>query len=274
MEILSRRQYTIYDYSVYNFAANIPLEGERRYFDNILTGITHPCSVMGDGVNQCDALPFLEIVRISTNANINIGILEITGNRVSIYNSSGGNITVTTGGGNITLPSGHILKMRYNGATWIYSITLYNLNIDNDVNITNNLVVGGIITGEILNYDTGWLLNEMGGAGVADWANVHLGTDPTDPTDNLTHNLNAPLSELNVVLLVSTDGTDANSFIPTRNSYTGGTAIYGYQINAVDNNNIKIQTGTHGIKTMNDDGTVTVISNQNWYYKIKIWKLG
>jgi len=30
----------------------------------------------------------------------------------------------------------------------------------------------------IKKYTTGWLLNELGGVGVGDWTNVHLGNDP------------------------------------------------------------------------------------------------
>ena len=139
MEILSRRQYTIYDYSVYNFAANIPLEGERRYFDTILTGITHPCSVMGDDVNQCDNLPFLEIVNIETAININIGILEISENRISIHNTGGGDITVTTGAGTFTLKSGAIRILKYSGAAWIRYPTFFDF-LDS-IEVTGNLAI-------------------------------------------------------------------------------------------------------------------------------------
>jgi len=239
--------------------------------------------VLGDGANDANNLSFLEVVRIVTAANINIGILEITGNRVLIYNSSGGNITVITGAGNITLAAGHLLFMRYSGATWIYSNQFYNANIvndiiaGNDITVGNDLIVSGTIYGEHENYDSGWLLNEMGGAGVADWTAVNLGNDPTDPADNLTHSLNSPLSELFVRILLSTDGTDNNSFETIVNTrwYTGATTLVGgITIYQVDNNNIKIQTGSNGIVSLTNTGASLVIDTQNWYYKIKIWKLG
>ena len=129
--------------------------------------------------------------------------------------------------------------------------------------------------GEWYKYDSGWLLNEMGGSGVADWTNVHLGNDPTDRTDNLTHNLNAPLSDLLVKILISTDGTDANSFVIGTAAYTSSsTIVENFEVHAVDNNNIKIQTAVGGIFHLEDDGTQTVIDTEAWYYKIKIWKLG
>jgi len=118
-------------------------------------------------------------------------------------------------------------------------------------------------------FDSGWLLNEMGGAGVADWATVHLGNDPTDSTDTLTHNLNAPLSDLLVKIFISTNGTDANSFeVP----YVGDTSKRGYTIYQIDSNTLKIQTSSSNPSYVEDNGDITALSN--WYYKIKVWKLG
>ena len=60
-------------------------------------------------------------------------------------------------------------------------------------------------------YNTGWLLNQIGGVGSPDWTNVHLGDDPSQDS-NVNHNLDAPLSDLLVKALISTDGTDNNSY--------------------------------------------------------------
>jgi hypothetical protein len=117
--------------------------------------------------------------------------------------------------------------------------------------------------------DSGWLLNEMAGAGSADWAIVHLGTDPTDPTDSWTHNLGVPQAKTKTILLISTDGTDANGF-------DIGTALYspdaahrkGFTIYQVDNNNLIIQTATNGLNKVDSDGGETIIVAQNWYYRI------
>jgi hypothetical protein len=121
-------------------------------------------------------------------------------------------------------------------------------------------------------YDTGWKLNLLNGGVSADWANVHLGDDPTDPTDYITHNLNCALDQLSIKLLISTDGTDANSFIPSEISWTSSTLNYGYQFDYVDANNIKIQTGANGIKRLVDNGASDVISNDPYYYRVIVEK--
>ena len=122
-------------------------------------------------------------------------------------------------------------------------------------------------------YDTGWKLNLLNGGVSADWADVHLGDDPADPTDYITHNLNCGLDQLDIKLLISTDGTDANSFIPSEISWTSSTLNYGYQFDYVDANNIKIQTGANGIKRLLDNGVSDVISNDPYYYRIVVVKL-
>lgn len=125
-------------------------------------------------------------------------------------------------------------------------------------------------------YVTDWLLNEMTGPGVADWTNVHLGNDPTDPTDNFTHNLDTPLSDLLVKLIVSTDGTDNNSFEIMVGTFGGGIGvadIYGYQIDQVDSNNLLIQTGDKGLPQIDVDGSVEYIDIDDWYYKIVVYRL-
>jgi len=115
--IAARGRNIIYDYSAYNFAANIPLEGERVYFNTILTGITNPCSVLGDGTSQCDTLPFLELINIKTGVNIDISILEIEGNIVLIENTSASEITITAGTAHI-LPGNKSKILRYDGSNW------------------------------------------------------------------------------------------------------------------------------------------------------------
>lgn len=114
-------------------------------------------------------------------------------------------------------------------------------------------------------YDTGWINR-------TDWTNVHLGSNTTLNTDsNVTHNLNAPLSNLLVKLFVSTDGTDANSFEVKSAQYNSAA---GMQIFAVDNNNVKIQTSANGMIYLDDAGASVVIDAENWYYKVKVWYIG
>ena len=114
-------------------------------------------------------------------------------------------------------------------------------------------------------YDTGWISR-------SDWTNVHLGSSTTKNADsNVTHNLNAPLSELLVKVFISTDGTDANSFEILPISDTA--ADFGATIFQVDLNNIKVQTNGNGPIYCNDAGTNVQIDTENWYYKIKVWRL-
>lgn len=125
-------------------------------------------------------------------------------------------------------------------------------------------------------YDTGWLLNEIGGAATADWTNVHLGDVPTGDS-NVTHNLNAPLSDLLVKVLISTDGTDANSLEVSNIEFDAAIVsdyFAGIQIYQVDLNNIKVQTGSSGFTTLSDSGVPDTVSVENWYYKVKVWYLG
>ncbi len=121
-------------------------------------------------------------------------------------------------------------------------------------------------------YSTAWINR-------SDWTNVHIGSDDTKNADsNVTHSLNAPLSELIVKLFISTDGTDANSFevapgLDDHNALGTGNLCCGINVGQVDANNILIQTGTHGVNIVNTDGTQLPIDNEDWYYKIKVYKL-
>lgn len=122
-------------------------------------------------------------------------------------------------------------------------------------------------------YDTGWKLNLLNGGVSADWTNVHLGDDNTDPTDTVTHNLGVPLYKLYIKVLISTDGTDNNSFeMGIGHAYNAGS---GYSITPfqVDSNSIKIQTGASGVAYTNDSGSITGITNQAYYYKVVVVKL-
>ena len=119
-------------------------------------------------------------------------------------------------------------------------------------------------------YDTGWINR-------SDWTNVHLGSNTTLNTDsNVTHNLNAPLSNLLVKLFLSTDGTDANSFEVATNigALSDGGSVHGVTVYQVDANNIKLQTATNGLIIVQDSGAYLTVDTENWYYKIKAWYIG
>ena len=102
-----------------------------------------------------------------------------------------------------------------------------------------------------------------------------MGSDITkNANSNVIHNFNENLSGLIVKLLISPDGTDNNSFeVGDSDSNTGSTVVHGYSINQVDTNNVLVQTGAQGIIYVEPAGGGTVITTQDWYYKIVVFKL-
>ncbi len=113
----------------------------------------------------------------------------------------------------------------------------------------------------------------------SDWTNVHLGSDTTLNVDSyVTHGLNTPLPQLLPELWLSTDGTDALSFqIPLTALYAnvaGANYYDGAMAFGVDDNNIRIQTGTQGLWVLDDNGILVAIDTENWYYQIRIYFLG
>ncbi|KKK71198.1 hypothetical protein LCGC14_2916320 [marine sediment metagenome] len=112
-------------------------------------------------------------------------------------------------------------------------------------------------------YDTGWVA-------CSDWTNQHLGTTLGN---DVAHSLSSPLSDLLVKVLISTDGTDANSFEiagVTHSLDSGGLTYF-----PVDANNFVIQTGANGIiYVRNADGVAVLFNSESWHYRIKVWKLG
>ena len=104
----------------------------------------------------------------------------------------------------------------------------------------------------------------------SDWTNVHPGTDDTLNVDsNVTHNLDAPYSDLIIKIIFSTDGTDANSFEARIYEHDNATLL-GLTFYGVDNNNIQIQTAAAGIPYIVANGTGAVLDDENWYYKIVV----
>ncbi|MCK4997749.1 hypothetical protein KAS08_05595 [Candidatus Pacearchaeota archaeon] len=199
---------------------------------------------------------------------------------VAIIEGATGNMNVTgnlTLGQKISFSFGEMIDNIKNG--WI-RIT-GGLEVNGSVNISGtgnalyfpdgtNMTSASSGSGEAYvtyeEYDTGWLYK------TSVWGNAHLGTDNSSTTSNLTHNLDAPLSDLNVHVFISTDGTDANSFEILTVMHTNtnlGLTLYG-----VDDDNIIVQTGASGISRVNDiTGNTLIIDTEDWYYKIVVTKL-
>jgi hypothetical protein len=170
----------------------------------------------------------------------------------------------------------YCVKMTEDTATsnTIWATSGNNVLLNNNsmnVNIQNNLSFG--TNGGIERYDSGWISR-------SDWTYVKLGSNTTKNADsNLTHNLDSSLSELLVKVLLSTDGTDANSFeIPIADSFRtdAGTSFFrGVLVKQLDANKLTLYTGRDGIYSLDIvDGSPVYIDEEDWYYKIKVWKLG
>ncbi len=137
--------------------------------------------------------------------------------------------------------------------------------------LRTDLNAGGLDTLYAVSFATTWIAR-------SDWTNVHMGSSTTKDADsNINHGLNAPLSDLLMKVLISTDGTDANSFelVDMTHIVDGsGEIVRGVIIDQVDSNNLIIQTGVNGITSIAADGTANAIVSDDWFYKIKAWKLG
>jgi len=122
----------------------------------------------------------------------------------------------------------------------------------------------------IQKYDTGWINR-------SDWTNVHMGSNTTKNADsNVTHNLDTDLSRLIVKVLISTDGTDVNSFeinTVVIDWASAGDRPIGITVFYIDANNIILQTGANGIGYINNSGNAIIIDTEDWYYKIKVYRI-
>jgi hypothetical protein len=109
-------------------------------------------------------------------------------------------------------------------------------------------------------YDTGWINN-------SDW---------TSKTFTITHNLNTNLAYLNIRFLISTDGTDNNSFevatTVTLQDDQFNTDYLGLGLQQSSVNEVTFTTPSEGIYVVNSSNTTTKIDTENWYYKVIAYK--
>jgi hypothetical protein len=120
-------------------------------------------------------------------------------------------------------------------------------------------------------YDTGWINR-------SDWTNQHLGSDTSKNTDsNVSHGLNSNLSYITVKVLISSDGTDANAIeIPNSFYSYADDPTYrdlGVTVYQVDNDNVLVQTGFSGLAYLDSSGGEAIVTTQDWYYKVVVFKL-
>ena len=151
-----------------------------------------------------------------------------------------------------THPSGALFLL--STSSWYYKIV-----------VTKPQGVVPISNRNVLTYATGWVA-------CSDWTDQQLGTAVGG---NVIHNLNGALSDIIVKVLVSTDGTDTNSFdAGIYSAYDDATGDVGLTIYQVDNNTITVQTATQGVWYTDNAGAIQRLDTENWYYKIKVWYMG
>ena len=84
------------------------------------------------------------------------------------------------------------------------------------------------------------------------------------------------MSDVLVKVLISPTGADTDSFevIHTPFTHSTGGFSYGSTIHTVDNDNLIVQTGATGYIYVKDaDGTAFGLTNEAWYYKVKVYRL-
>ena len=151
-----RLNYTIHDYSLYD-TTKILLDGEIRFFDTILTGIIHPCSIIGDGSSQIQNLPFQEIIRISTASNINLEILRINGNRIFLLNTGVSSVTVNLGTAvspdNYTLEAKSFIQLIFYSAAWHFMENKMNDDLEYEKYERAIVLNGNLVSSDMSSYD-------------------------------------------------------------------------------------------------------------------------
>jgi hypothetical protein len=194
--------------------------------------------------------------------NDNINIVEI--------NSSGSTVS-------LTLPSAANNKGRNILAKVVTHSNLVTITgtIDGETNFYMNNVkdfIGVYSNGTEWKKDRFQASYETNYINRSDWTNVHIGSNTSKNVDsNVNHNLGAALSNLEIIFLISTDGTDATSFRKIINYLNAG-AINQYI--AININEFKLQTGLSGIGYQLTDTAATVaIASQDWYYKIIVKRI-
>lgn len=135
-----RVRYQIYDYTTNKTIT--PRNGEIFYFSGVESYIQNTLSVIGDGTNQIQNLPFREMINIETAVNISLVPLRINGNKVILQNTSTSGKLIDIG--TIGTPYFYDLQphitvvMKFNGTDWILlSDAIKSIFIDENYVIQN-----------------------------------------------------------------------------------------------------------------------------------------
>jgi len=153
------------------------------------------------------------------------------------------------------------------------------VEITQDV-ITTAFNIGELVTGGtsnatgIVHYINGsvLVLKNVGGSGIfSDTETItgdrggqatltFTGSSNKDVDSNVYHGLGQYPRYLNYNLYLSTDGTEANSFLAQK----------GLTLHTISDNEIKLQSDANGLAYINDSGVETARNTQDWYYNILI----
>lgn len=116
-----RHRFIPWDYS--SEKTKILLDGELRYFKDVESFILNPLSVVGNGIDAIEDLPFVEIINIETIVNISLENLRISGNKILVQNKNTSPVTVnlgTTGTPiNYQIFPNFVYFFKFNGSVWI-----------------------------------------------------------------------------------------------------------------------------------------------------------
>lgn len=133
-------KYVIYDYNTNKTYA--PLEGQIVYLEDVQSYIQNTLSVIGDGTNQVQNLPFREIINIESSINLSLENIRIAGNKTIIHNTAGSikiQINIGTSGSPklLDLYSGNMIFLKFNGSNWIELINQNQYKVDSTYTITD-----------------------------------------------------------------------------------------------------------------------------------------
>ncbi len=110
-------------------------------------------------------------------------------------------------------------------------------------------------------YDTGWIAN-------SDWTAQKLGSAAGA---DLIHNLRSTLDKLEVLLLLSETGNDADATkaVGPAIDTSSANGNIGFRVAYTDDDTITIVTGSNGLLKFNSGGTGTILGAASaWYYRV------
>ena len=158
-------------------------------------------------------------------------------------------------------------------------------------NLSGSFTVGATVTGGtsgatgIIDADTGSILTlrEINGLMFSDGEQLtddstgvtaDVNGSPKNVDSNIYHGFDTNQENLNIILMYNTTASDTGCQILGEYSFSSsGSFGYGYNLNQIDSNNVKLQTGKSGFDALDDTGSRLLIDTEDWYYKIIVTKL-